>query len=343
MDQSYKSLFAIVGLAVATLLALAAPAVADDAHTLSVRLDWLPSGYQAPLWLAVDKGWFKKAGLDVSIADGNGSATTVQLVANGQYDVGHAALSNMALARSKGMRLISIAGFFRKGDIALMVPQASPINGPKDLKGKRIIYTASSLETPFLDPFLAAGGLKRDDLELINVDASAKVAQYLTTDVDGIISAGPTLALLQDRRPSRLVLFADSGLNLPSFGLVASESALAQKGPALRQFASIVSGAWTYILKGHEDEGIAAVLHNHEAARLDPAIMHANLKVSLQFLYSPSTEKLPIGVQTEEDWAAAIAIMEKAKVIEPGSKPRDYFTNDYLDTNTIASIGGGAP
>ena len=99
----------------------------------------------------------------------------------------------------------------------------------QDLKGKRIIYTASSLETPFLDPFFATGDVKRDEIELINVDANAKVAQYLTSNVDGIISAGPTLALVQDKRPSRLVLFADFGLNLPSFGLVASEAGIAKK------------------------------------------------------------------------------------------------------------------
>lgn len=124
-------------------------------------------------------------------------------------------------------------------------------------------------------------------------------------------------------------------------GLVASTDALAKKGPAIREFASIVSGAWEYILRGHEDEGIQAVLHSHENSRLDPAILMANLKVSLRFLYTPSTAKLPIGIQTESDWASAIAIMEKAGVIKPGSKATDYFTNDYLDTNTIASIGGG--
>ena len=131
-------------------------------EALTVCLDWLPTGYQAPIWLAADKGWFKGAGLDVSISDGNGSAITVQLVASGQFDIGHAALSNMALGRNKGMKLVAIAGFFRKGDISLIVPKDSPINGPADLRGKRIIYTASSLETPFLDSFFAAGGASAD-------------------------------------------------------------------------------------------------------------------------------------------------------------------------------------
>lgn len=337
--KSIRALSAALAFTViSAFLATLSPAfAADDAHTLTIRLDWLPSGYHAPFWLAVDKGWFKNAGLDVTITDGNGSVTTVQLVGSGQYDLGHAALATMAIARSKGIPVTSVAGFFRKGDIGLMVPQDSPIKGPKDLKGKKIIYTAGSLETPFIDPFLAAGGLSSSDVNLVNIDAANKLGQYITGDFDGVISAGESMALL-GKRPSKLILFADYGLNLPSMGLVTSQSALAKKGPAIKQFASIVSGAWAYLLKGHEDEGIAAILHNHENARLDTGIVRANLDVSTQFIYSPSTKDLPIGMQTESDWKEAIAIMEKAKVIDPGSKPGDYFTNDYLDQKTISTI-----
>ncbi len=331
----------LAAFALCASLGSAGPArAADEAHTLSVRLEWLPTGYHAPFWLAMEKGWFKKAGLDVAISDGTGSITTVQLVGSGQYDIGHAALAVMAIARSKGMKLRSVADFFRTGDTGLMVPKDSPIAGPKDLKGKTVIYTAGSLEAPFIPAFLAAGGLTENDLHLLNVDANAKVGQYLAGNADGLISAGPTVALLEKKRPSKLILFADFGLNLPSMGLVASEEALAKKGPAIREFASIVSGAWTYILKGHEDEGIAAVLQSHAAARLDPEIMRANLDVALRFLYTPATKNDPIGVQAASDWAEAIAVMEKAKVIGPGTKPADYFTNDYLDPKIIASIGG---
>jgi NitT/TauT family transport system substrate-binding protein len=331
----------LAGFVLALVLAVSGPVrAADQAHTISVRLEWLPTGYHAPFWLALEKGWFKQAGLDVSLSDGTGSVTTVQLVGNGQYDIGHASLAIMAIGRSKGMKLISVADFFRTGDTGLMVPKDSPIKGPQDLKGKKIIYTAGSLEAPFIPAFLAAGGLKEADLDLVNIDANAKVGQYLAGAADGLISAGPTVALLEKKRPSKLILFADSGLNLPSMGLVASEDALAKKGPAIREFASIVSGAWTYILKGHQDEGIAAVLKNHESARLDPELMKANLEVSLRFLYTPATEHDPIGIQAASDWTEAIRVMEKAKVIEQGTKPADYFTNDYLDPKIIASIGG---
>lgn len=314
---------------------------ADAAHTLTVRLDWLATGYQAPFFLAAEKGWFKKAGLDVSIQQGNGSATTVQLVGTGQFDVGHAALSNMAFGRSKGMPVVSIAGFFRKGDLALLVPVDSPIKAPSDAKGKKLVYTAGSLEAPFLDSFFAKGGLKREDAELLNVDASAKLSTYLSGTNDGVFSSTAFTLALVNKRPTRPVLFADFDLNLPGFGLVTTQAKLKEKGEALKAFASIVAGSWAYVLAGHEEEAVQATLKAREQDRLNPDSVRGQLKDALPFLYTSATEKQPIGVQAEADWASAISLMEKAKVIEPGSKPKDYFTNEYLDLNLVKSIAAG--
>ncbi|HXP31671.1 MAG TPA: ABC transporter substrate-binding protein [Stellaceae bacterium] len=334
---------ALCALAIAALSAAPAPALAaDDSHSLTVRLDWLPAGYHAPIWLAVDKGWFKKAGIEVAVADGNGSATTAQLVGAGQVDIGWAALSNMAFARSKGIPLISVAGFFRKGDLVLIVPKDSPIQGPKDLRGKKLVTTPGALEAPFLDPFFAIGGLTRSDVNLLNVDASAKVSTYITSDADGVFtSTAFTLPVVNPKRPSRPLLFADFGLNVPSFGLFTSEAVLKQKPDAVKKFASIVAGAWAYALNGHEDEAVQAVLKSRPQARLDATLLTAQLKASEQFLYTPTTKDQPIGVQTDQDWAAAIKAMEEAKMIEPGSKPKDYYTNAYLDMSLLKNPAGG--
>jgi NitT/TauT family transport system substrate-binding protein len=315
---------------------------ADEAHSLSVRLDWLTTGYQAPFFLAAEKGWFKKAGLDVTIQQGTGSVTTVQLVGAGQFDVGFAALSTMAFARSKGFSVVSIAGFFRKGDLALLVPVDSPIRSPADTKGKKFVTTPGSLEAPFLDSFFAAGKLRRDDVELLNVDASAKISTYLSGTNDGVFSSTVyTLALVKEKRPSRPVLFADFGLNLPGFGLVVTQGNLKQKGEALRAFASVLAGSWAYVLAGHEEEAVQATLKAREQDRLNPDYLRGQLKNSLPFLYTEATVKQPIGVQSESDWAAAISLLEAAKVITPGSSAKDYFTNDYLDLNLVQSFGAG--
>jgi ABC-type nitrate/sulfonate/bicarbonate transport system substrate-binding protein len=74
----------------AGLTLLSGTAAAADAEKLAVQMEWTTLGYHVPFYLAVAKGWFKDAGLDVSITPGSGSNTTVQLVAGGNADVGHA-------------------------------------------------------------------------------------------------------------------------------------------------------------------------------------------------------------------------------------------------------------
>src|SRR5215208_2121924 len=111
---------------------------ASAADRIAVRLDWTPWGSHAAIHLASQKGLFAKHGLDVTVDDGNGSVATVQIVGNGEYDVGHASLAPMAIARSKGLPVKAIAGFIRQNDIGLLVPKDSGIKSPADLKGKKI-------------------------------------------------------------------------------------------------------------------------------------------------------------------------------------------------------------
>jgi len=344
MPLSRRKFTALAGAAAAATVLTGRPVkAADSAHTLTVRMDWLPSGYQTPFFLAQEKGWYQKAGLDVKIDQGNGSATTVQLVGAGQYDAGLAYLAVMAFARAKGMPVTSIAGFFRKGDLSLLVPVDSPIKAPKDCKGKHLVYTSGSMESPFLDAWFAAGGLKRGDAELIQVDASAKISTYLQPTSDGVFtSAAFSVPVANPKKPTRAIPFADFGMNMPGFGILTNETALKAKGDALKKFASITSGAWAYIVHGHhEDEAVQSLIKARAEARLDPALVKGQLDASLPFLDTPASKNLPIGVQADSDWADAIKVMEAAKTIEPGSKSKDYYTNDYLDLDLIKSTAKG--
>jgi NitT/TauT family transport system substrate-binding protein len=325
------------------LLLLTRVVGATEQGKLSFQLEWATLGYHSPFYLAAAKGWFKDAGLEVSITPGTGSNTTVQLVASGRADVGHASLSSMAFARGKGVPVVAIASFFRTGDICLLVPNDSTITKVADLKGKKLIATAASFEAPFIDAFLATGGLTRSDVTLENIDYATRNSVYARGDVDGLFGTPVGSGVQVEKlRPSRCLLFADNGLNVPGFGLFATPTMLGSRGVALRSFASIIAGSWTYVISNpaHAEEAIDALMRARSNERLDRADMVKQLQASRRFLHSARTKQTPIGVQNGDDWADALALMEKAKVIDPGTKPTDYFTNDYLDVDLIRKIGG---
>ena len=88
------------GVSVAFVI-LAGSALAQD--KIVITTDWAPHGAHAGLHLAVQKGWFKEAGLYVEVQDGRGSGNTIQLVAANKIGLGFAQLGAMAPAIAGGL------------------------------------------------------------------------------------------------------------------------------------------------------------------------------------------------------------------------------------------------
>jgi NitT/TauT family transport system substrate-binding protein len=317
-----------------------AGAQAQALEKLKVRLDWTPWGVHAALHLAQQKGWFNVAGLDVSLEDGNGSVTTVQLVGGGdQFDVGHAALASMMIAREKGLPVKAVAVFAHQSDIGLLAPVESGIKGPKDLKGKKVAYTAGSLEAPFIDAFLGAGGLKRNDVELINVDASGKIGTYVAGRTDAVFSTIPfVLPSVSQSRPSEAIRFSSYGLNMPSFGIFASEDKLKAKRDAISRFASITAGAWQYIYDGHQDEAVDAIVAQRPQARLDKKVLRGQIDALKDFMSSPETAGQPVGMPVAAEWGVAIKTLSAAGLIKDSHSPAEYFEPNMIKPELFSKV-----
>lgn len=334
-----RPLLAALGLASAGLR----PARATTApERVSLRLDWLTWGAHAPFHLAAAKGWFARNGLDVRIEDGNGSVTAVQMIGLGQFDVGHVALGPMAMARSKGAPVRAIANFARQNEIGVMVPKGSELT-VQSLRGKRLAYTASSLETPFIDSFLAAGGMTRNDVQLVGVDGAAKPGVYVSGRVDGVISSIPSfMPTVQVQKPTTAIRFVDHGLSFPSFGLIASEKTIQERPEMLRRLASTVAGTWTYILNGHEDEAVQAILAARPQAKLPPAMVRDQIDTLRGFFNTEATKGQPVGTMALADWEVGLRTLDQAKLIDQPLPVTGYFTNDVLDAALIAEVARGA-
>jgi NitT/TauT family transport system substrate-binding protein len=341
MFQAKLKALARIALCAASL-AMASSAFAQNLEKLKVRLDWTPWGVQAPFHLAQQKGWFKQAGLDVSLEDGNGSVTTVQIVGSSdQFDVGHAALASMMIAREKGLPVKALAVFARQSDVGLLVPAGAGIKGPKDLKGKKVAYTAGSLEAPFIDAFLGAGGLKRSDVELVNVDASGKIGTYAAGRTDAVFSTIPfVLPSVSQSRPSEAIRFADYGLTMPSFGIFTTEDKLNAKRDAITRFTSIVAGGWQYILNGHEDEAVDAIVAQRPQARLDKKVLRGQIDILKNFFNSPNSAGQPIGVSVPADWAAAVKTLTDVGLLKSGRDPKEFYEAGLVRPEIFAKVQG---
>lgn len=262
---------------------------------------------------------------------GTGTISTLQLLSAGQADIGQVALGTMAVAKENGLDLISVAGFARTGDLAVLMDQSQGIQKPKDLAGKKIVCFTTSPWAPFIEPFLKANGMSKSSIELVMVAPSAMISTYASGNSDGFMSQAPfgQPMVLKTRKASALLL-GDSGISFPSYGLALTPKTLESKREAIGKFVQVQVKAWQYIYDGHVDEAVAAIVAQRPNAKLDPDVLKGQIVAYRAFFESPSSKNLAFGLQTDADWAAAIKSMEQTGQIKPGHKPSDYYTNALL-------------
>ncbi len=325
--QVKRRLFAVL----AAFTAFAACGAAQAQEKISIMVDWSPHGAHAGLHLAVQKGWFKEAGLNVEVLDGKGSGATIQQVAAGKIDVGFAQLGAMAPAVSNGLPVTSIMGFVRAGDNGLIVPLAGNYKTLKDLVGKKIVVPNGSATAPFLDAFFKASGVARSDIQVVNVDSQAMVAVYGSGQAEGALSTVAFFApIVSETRPSGGILFADVGLRIPGYGLIVQKEAVDKRADLLGKIVAVNKRAWEYIFTGKEDEAIDAMLAQRAGLRLDRKVMMGQLKMYMPLFATPATKGRPLGWQAESDWQDALKSMEQVSMIKPGWKSSDFYTNKFI-------------
>jgi NitT/TauT family transport system substrate-binding protein len=321
-----------IALAGALAVALVSSSTASAQEKLSVRLDFLPYGAHAPFYLAQEKGWFKENGVEPTIEDGTGTTTTVQLVGAGKYDVGYAGFVSAMVAREKGVPVKAVAGVLRKSDLGIVVDEKSSIFKPKDLEGKKIYYSPASVETLFIDSYFKSAGVDKSKVDLTSVDIAAKVSTYLGGGGDGMFVPVPIYTIRKNiPRLSRGLLFSDAGLPLPGVGLIANETVIREKPKAIAGFVAALQKAWAGIQDGSmTDEAVQALLKNRPKSKLDPEYVRQQLEAMVPYLDTAATKGKPLFWQSPEDWAAGIKYSEQAGVIKAGTKPEEYFTNDFV-------------
>ncbi len=330
---SGRAMTARTSILLGALVALAAPGTGARAGDMDLVFmkDWAPHGMHAPFYLAHHKGWYKAAGLNVKIVDGKGSASTVNLVATGNADVGQASLSVMAIARSKGLPVKAIASTLRINEVGVVISKGAGMTKPADFKGKLLVYTAGSIEAPFIDSFLAAGGLDRSAVKLLAVDASAKVGTYLSGKGDGVIGPIPFfVAIARKARPSDAVRFADFGLPMLSWGIIAHEDAIKNKPKALKAFNAVNARAWKYILDGNLDEAVKAIIASRPGAKVSMAAGKGIFNAYRPYFYSATTKGKPMGYQSAKDWADTVATLKRLKLVDAKSKATDFYTTAFM-------------
>ena len=240
-------------LLLASLLLFATSAQAQP-QKLTVLLDWFVNPDHAPLYVALEKGFFKAHGLDVELIAPSNPNDPPKLVAAGQADIAVSYQHQHQMQVSEGLPLTRIATLVATPLNSLVVLEDGPIKSIADLKGKTIGYSVGGFETALLKVMLEKEGLTLDDVKLVNVNFSLSPSLF-TGQTDAVIGAFRNFELNQmaiEGRPGRAFFVEEYGV--PSYDeliLVAASKNVAD--PKLRAFVDALEEGVQYLIN-HPDE-----------------------------------------------------------------------------------------
>jgi NitT/TauT family transport system substrate-binding protein len=180
------------------------------------QLQWVAQSQFAGYYAAIDQGYYKDVGLDVSLLLGGPNVNNVQVVATGGADIGTAWLPNMLQSREGGTDLVSIAQIFQRSGTRMASFKAANITDPKSMDGKKIGSWLQGDE-PELFAALTKAGLDPTKENVIkqNFDMSGLLKGDL--DVAQAMIYNEYAQVLEAKNPKTGALYTPADLNLVDF------------------------------------------------------------------------------------------------------------------------------
>ncbi len=135
---------------------------------VSVVLDWTPNTNHTGLYVAKEKGYFEKQGLDVDIIM-PGEAGADQLVASGKADFGVGYQEGVTQARVQDVPIVSIAAIIQHNTSGFAAPKNKEITKPEDFEGKTYGGWGSPVEEAVMSSIMKQEGADVKKVNFVNM------------------------------------------------------------------------------------------------------------------------------------------------------------------------------
>ena len=287
--------------AVASLLVLilavgGLPVTGQPLRKVIFTTDFGFNGRHAYYYVALDRGYYRAAGLDVEIVRGAGSADAIKQVAAGRALVGFADAGTLILARGNdGVPVQLLAVVYARPPHAIYALWESGIRLPRDLEGRTVADTAGSAVPALFPVYAKWARINKDAVRWVFTDSAALPGLLATGRVDAVGQFIVGEPLLRKRvAPRELVrlAYADVGLDYYGNGLIAAEETIRRQPDVLRAFVRAT-------IRGMEDAfrdpAEAGRIINRYHPQIEPDIGQGETEAVRELAITPLTQQRGLG------------------------------------------------
>src|SRR2546429_676362 len=325
MGEAFGRSTVVRTFAVALLLAADLASGADT--PVVFQLNWMAGGPNAGFAAAVAEGYYKDAGLDVTLVQGNGSGNTAQLVANGRAQLAYADAVAVSQLIAKGAPMKIIATIYQSNPNAVMALRKTGIKSVADLQGKKVGVPSASSQTTMLPLLLKSNNLKESDITMIDMPVASMVPALLQGQVDAVLGSIDAYQIQAESQGAQLDVykFADYGVPTVSTSIFASDSFLKENPDIVKKFIAASLKGWSFALD-NPDQAIKDV--KKVFPEVNEKLATAELAAITPLFCSGGAKY--IGKAEDALWAKSQDLLSEAKLLPAGQDPKTYYTNAYL-------------
>ena len=265
MRHSFTALAAVLALAVglacgsggsAPTASPGATSAASAPTKVTLLLDWTPNTNHTGIYVAQAKGWYREAGLDLSIIEH--APGVPQVVGAGKADFGITVAESLLPARSKGVPVVSIATILPSNDSSLMTLDPS-ITRPRDLAGKKYGGYGGELERQLITTLVTCDGGDASKVSFVDVGNVDFIVGMDKKDFDFVwvfegwdaIRARESLG-----RKVNTIKFGDYLKCIPDWYtplFIASEQTIKERPEVVRKFLAATARGYDFAAKQPKD------------------------------------------------------------------------------------------
>ncbi|MDD2466642.1 MAG: ABC transporter substrate-binding protein [Desulfobulbus sp.] len=312
IEKMVVTLVMIVFFAVASTAATAEERVLKKASFIPL---WSPQAQFAGYYTALDKGIYRRHGIDLSLLNGGPDAPASEYLRSDKADFAALWLTTAIQERASGVKLVNLAQIVQQSSMILVAKKTSGITTPADMNGKKIGLWGG----PFALPPHAF--FKKYGVRPLEIPQSYTVNLFLRGGIDvtsamwyneyhTILNSG------LDPEDLNIFLLKDYGIDLPEDGLYALEKTIKNDPDLAREFVVASLEGWDYAF-AHPDEALDIVIKYMQRAQVPANRIHQKWMLErMRDLILLPANQTGIGLLKQRDYDATGQILLKDGIIK---------------------------
>jgi len=292
---------------------------------VKVPLGFIPNIQFAPLYVAIEKGYFREAGIEVEF-DYSFETDAVALVGADELQFAVVSGEQVLLARAQGLPVVYVAAWYQQYPVAVVSKAEQGILEPADLEGKQIglpgLYGANYIG---LEALLFSAGLSDADVTLDSIGFNQ--VEALATDQEQAVSvytANEPVQLRSQGYELNEIRVADH-VQLASNGLITNEKAISENPELVQRMVNVLLQGLADTIANPDEAYEMSKVHVPNLAEADEAVQKEVLARSIELWQA---ERL--GYSNAQAWSNMQDTLLKMGLLEEALDINQAFTNEFV-------------